>query len=292
LVVCVANLCDKMARGTDGIISVKPTKYRLLRQFQWWKKQVLFVVIMDTEEKATKREVVEKKVYEEGGHEYASKGVAGAGLGLGIAGTALGLMALWGRSGSLLGGSSTPENININTEGSSAGGSADNSPSSFQAWEKACDDALQLTNTIWGLKTNTQQQMYAHRETDISEKFQLYKSQIDADHSLYRSQVEADFGLYKSQRDLYDVLNERYGARFSELDKKVAVLEATRPYQDRLIQCEIDKAFNASICYTDKKTAYSIKGQLVLPSTPTVTGYGSYFPTATVVTSSSGSTTA
>lgn len=89
---------------------------------------------METEEKETKKEVVEKKVYEDGKHEYASKSVAG---------------------------------------------STSSSPTPFQAWEKACDDAIQLTNTIWGLKMNTQQQMYAHRDTDINEKFQLYKSQID-----------------------------------------------------------------------------------------------------------------
>jgi len=231
--------------------------------------------------------VKEEKVVHDENDRYASKGVAGTGLGLGIAGTALGLMALWGRGGSPLGGS-TPENININADGSSSGGSS--APSSFEAWEKACDDAIELTNTIWGLKLNTQQQMYAHRETDISEKFQLYKSQIDADHSLYRSQVEADFGLYKSQRDLYDVLNERYGAKFAELDKKVAVMEAVRPYQDRLIQCGIDKAFNASICYTDKKTCRMIQGQLVLPNSPTVTGYGSYYPGTTVVNTASSAT--
>lgn len=102
--------------------------------------------------------------------------------------------------------------------------------------------------------------MYAHRETDVAEKFQLYKSQIDA-----------DFGLYKTSRDLYDVLNERYANKFNELDKKVAVLEATRPYQDRLIQCEIDRAFTASINYTDRKTCRAIYGVVGLPSTPTVT---------------------
>ena len=109
--------------------------------------------------------------------------------------------------------------------------------------------------------------MYAHRETDVAEKFSLWKSQVDA-----------DFGLYKTSRDLYDVLNERYGAKFNELDKKVAVLEATRPYQDRLIQCEIDKAFTASINYTDRRTCRMIQGELVLPNTPTVTGYPSYTP--------------
>lgn len=223
---------------------------------------------METEEKITK----EKEVVHENGNGYASKGVAGSGLGLGIAGTALGLMSLWGRG------------IGNPAQGSSR------SPSAFDAWKNGCDEAISLTNKLWELKVNTQEQMYAHRDTDINEKFQLWKSQIDADHSLYRSQVDADFGLYKSQRDMYDVLNERYSQKFCELDKKVAVLEATRPYQDRLIQAEIDRAFNAAACYTDRKTAYSIKGQVVLPSTPTVTGYGSYYPYLSS-SSSSGSTT-
>ena len=65
--------------------------------------------------------------------------------------------------------------------------------------------------------------------------------------------------------------NERYANKFNELDKKVAVLEATRPYQDRLIQCEIDRAFTASINYTDRKTCRAIYGVVGLPSTPTVT---------------------
>lgn len=40
------------------------------------------------------REIVEKKVYEEGKKEYASKGVGNAGLALGIVGTALGSGAM------------------------------------------------------------------------------------------------------------------------------------------------------------------------------------------------------
>lgn len=218
---------------------------------------------------AEKKEIVEKKVYEEGKKEYASKGVAGTGLGLGIAGTALGLMSLWGR-GSALGGVSSPESVNINMVG---GGTARgvNAPTAFQAWEKGCEEALALTNTIWGLKVNTQEQMYAHREKDVSEKFQIWKSQVDGDFGLYQKQVEMGFGLYKSQRDLYDVLNERYGEKFNALDKKVAVLEATRPYQDKLIQCEIDRAFTAAVNYTDRKTCRAIYGVVGLPSTPTVT---------------------
>ena len=144
------------------------------------------------------REIVEKKVYEEGKKEYASKGVGNAGLALGIVGTALGAGALWGRRNGIFGGGSMPENVNINTTTGGWGGSSAVAPTAFQAWEKECN-------------------------------------------------------------------------KFNELDKKVAVLEATRPYQDRLIQCEIDRAFTASINYTDRKTCRAIYGVVGLPSTPTVT---------------------
>lgn len=224
------------------------------------------------------KQIVKEKEYVHGDHDYdyernrdrfASKGIAGTGLGLGIAGTALGLWALSRRGGIGL-GSGMPENVNINTV-SDAIGRSGAAPTAFQAWEKSCEEAIELTNAMWRNKVNTQDQMYAHREVDINEKFQLWKSQVDADFGLYKSQSDADFGLYKSMRDLYDVLNERYGAKFNELDKKVAVLEATRPYQDKLIQCEIDRAFTASINYTDRKTCRAIYGVVGLPSTPTVT---------------------
>lgn len=222
------------------------------------------------------KEIIEKKVYEEGHDrkEYASKGVGNAALATGIIGTALGAAALWRRGGIGFGGG-MPENVNINTVSDTVAGRSGVAPTAFQAWEKGCDEALALTNTIWGLKVNTQEQMYAHREVDVAEKFSLWKSQVDADFSLYKSQIDGDFGLYKSQRDLYDVLNERYSAKFNDLDKKVAVLEATRPYQDRLIQCEIDKAFTAAINYTDRLDCRNIKGVITLPSTPTITGFPS-----------------
>lgn len=222
------------------------------------------------------KEVIEKKVYEEGKKEYASKGVAGTGLGLGIAGTALGLMALWGRgNGISLGGNSVPENVNINT--TSGGASSAAAPTAFQAWENGCEARLALTNEMWGLKVNTMQQMYDHRQTDISEKFGIWKSQVDGDFGLYKSQrdlydvmndklTNASFGLYKEQRDNFD----KVMARVSELETKVAVGAAIRPYQDRLIQCEIDKAYTAGINYTDRKTCRAIYGVVGLPSTPTV----------------------
>ena len=75
----------------------------------------------------TNKEVVEHKTYvhDENHKEYASKGVAGSGLGLGIAGTALGLLALWGRGGhGVFGGynAGMPENVNINAYGAGYAG--------------------------------------------------------------------------------------------------------------------------------------------------------------------------
>lgn len=251
----------------------------------------LILIIMETANK----EIVEKKTYvhNENEKEYASKGVAGSGLGLGIAGTALGLMALWGRgNGFGIGGSSMPENVNINAYGMAGGGTA---PTAFQAWENGCEGRLALTNEMWGLKMNTLTQMYDHRNTDIAEKFAIWKSQVDADFGLYKSNRdsydalsaklnEAAFGLYKGQRDNYDSM----AARISALEKEVAVGAAIRPYQDRLIQCEIEKAYTAGINYTDRKTCRMLEGTVVLPN---VTSTG--FPSASCCRSNTttGSTT-
>ena len=227
---------------------------------------------MDVQEK-----VVEKKVYEDGKKhdEYASKGIAGTGLGLGIAGTALGLGAwLFGNGGrspfGSLGYGNMPENVNINAYG--MGGSSSNSPTALQVMEKECADEVKLLTDMFGLKLDTANKFYAMRETDIAEKFGLYKSQVDAinaenrramqaEFGLYKSQIDSDFGLYKNQRDQYDALQ----AKYSDLDKKVSIMEALTPYKEKLM-----------MAYVNEKTCNKITGQLVLPNTPVVSGYGSY----------------
>lgn len=153
-----------------------------------------------------------------------------------------------------------PQNVNINTGESFAHGSH-NAPSSFEAYDHSC-----------GVHIAALEDARAAREVDTAEKFSLWKSQVDADFSLYKSQVDADFGLYKNQRDQFDILNKE----ISDLKCRVAVNEALAPYKNALIQCEIDKAFTASINHTDRLDCRNIKGQVVLPSTPAVTGYGSY----------------
>ena len=110
--------------------------------------------------------------------------------------------------------------------------------------------------------------------------FSLWKGQIDADFSLYKSTRDGidllnakhnqdAFSLYKSQRDADDDIRKE----LSDLKAQVAINAAIRPYQDKLIQCEIDKAFTAGINYTDRKTCKVIYGEVCLPNTPVVTGY-------------------
>ena len=125
-----------------------------------------------------------------------------------------------------------------------------------------------------------QNQRFQDRSTLNSELFGIYKSQVDADFGLYKSTRDSFdltnnritnevFSLYKETRDKDDEIRKE----LSDLKAQVAINSAVRPYQDKLIQCEIDKAFTAGINYTDRKTCNVLYGQLVLPSTPTVTGY-------------------
>ena len=228
-----------------------------------------------------------------GGYGYGRNinGKANAGLTLGIIGTVLGGAALLGRRNSglnLFGNSGygtsggSDANIAIASCGGVGGGYA-TAPTAFQAWEKTCEDTLALQKGLYDWALTQQAQRFNDRQTIDSELFSLYKTQIDADFGLYKSTRDAfdvvnathnrdAFQLYKSQRDADDALAQR----ISNLEQQVAVNTAIRPYQDKLIQCEIDKAYTAGINYTDRKTCKMIVGQVVLPNTPTVTGFGSY----------------
>lgn len=213
----------------------------------------------------TDAKVVEKKIYEEGKKEYASKGLAGTALGIGIGGLALALLNGNGRGvfGSL-GGSNMPENVNINTYGAN---SSSNQPTALQVMEKECADEVKLLTDMFGLKLDTANKFYAMRETDIAEKFGLYKSQVDAINAENRRAIDAEFGLYKASRDQNDATN----AKMAALETKIAVMEALTPYKEKLM-----------MAYVNEKTCNCLRGQLVLPSTPVISGYGSYCCNGTV----------
>lgn len=213
----------------------------------------------------TDAKVVEKKIYEDGKKEYASKGLAGTALGIGIGGLALALLNGNGRGvfGSL--GNGMPDNVNINTYGGMT--ASNTAPTALEVMEKECDDEVKLLTDMFGLKLDTANKFYAMRETDIAEKFSMYKGATDAinaenrramqaEFNLYKSQIDSDFGLYKNQRDQYDVLQ----AKYSDLDKKVAVMEALTPYKEKLM-----------MAYVNEKCCRKIDGVLGLQSTPTVT---------------------
>jgi hypothetical protein len=209
---------------------------------------------------------------------FASRGVAGTALGIGIGALAL---SAWNtlRSGrGLFGGigGGTPENVNINT----LGGTSFGAPSTFDVWAKESSDIFNAQKALYDYALLDQNQRFNDRQTLNTELFGVYKSQIDADFGLYKSQRDANdltnnritneiFSLYKETRDKDDEIKKE----LCDLKAMVAINSAIRPYQDKLIQCEIDKAFTAGINYTDKKTCNVLYGQVVLPSTPTITGY-------------------
>lgn len=207
---------------------------------------------------------------------------------LGVLGTVFGsaaLLALWNRNGNggignLLGGGSVgggvPTNVNIN----GGIGSGHIAPSPFEVYQHECDDVLALTNTLWGQKVNTLELLAAQRNTDVAEKF-----------GLYQSQITADFGLYKDNRDNIDRVNNRLNdelfsqykytrdkddeikAELSALKAEVAINSAVRPYQDKILQSEVEKAYTAAINYVDRRLCRVPQGVVVLPNTE-VTGFG------------------
>lgn len=254
--------------------------------------------------------IVEKRVYEESNNGGGSRGNdynrstrerANTGLGFGIAGTILGAAALWGRGGlgNLLGGNSnggwngggSPANVNINGVPAAANGGATyivggcgrSCPTAFEAYEKSCDDAVALTSAICRLRESGILEAQAARNTDVAEKFGLYSTLVNQGFNLYKegrdnldvvnNRINNElFGLYKYTRDKDDETNER----IAKLESQVAVAAAVRPYQDKLIQCEIEKAFTAGINYVDRRTCKMLEGVVTLPTEPTVTGLTSY----------------
>lgn len=195
-------------------------------------------------------------------HEYATKAKANAALATGIIGTSLaGLLAL-NRPGGLcgiLGGGMYPGNA----------GCAGEIAGVPQGWlyneRKECQDYIDLTKQFYEGQIADQK--------ELNDKFfSLYKMNVDNSFSLYKNHVDDSFRLYKGQRDNKDELL----AKINEVDKKVDMMAAVRPYQDALINCKIDNVALVSDFNLARRTCRMITGELVLPSTPTVTGYPSY----------------
>lgn len=129
----------------------------------------------------------------------------------------------------------------------------------------------------------TDEELYLERRTyqdELIREKEFYEGQMNVNEKLvnaffdsYKRDVDNSFMLYKSQRDSDDMLAKK----INEVDKKVDMMAAIRPYQDALINNKIDKAELLAQYNLDKRTCRMITGQVVLPTTPEVTGYGSYY---------------
>jgi hypothetical protein len=100
------------------------------------------------------------------------------------------------------------------------------------------------------------------------------KTLTDSFFAAYERDVKNSFDLYKLSRDQKDELTQKIEA----VDKKVDIMAAIRPYQDALINSKIDTNALIADFNLSRRTCRMITGELVLPSTPTVTGYASYNP--------------
>lgn len=201
-----------------------------------------------------------------GGTKYATNAKANAGLTTGIIGTSLaGLLAL--KSGLFNGiinncGQQCPE------VGSVPFGSLYNE-------RKECQDYIELTKQYY-------EGQIANREDLNNKFFSLYKMGTDSSFGLYKQHVDDSFALYKGQRDTKDDLL----AKINDVEKKVDVMSAIRPYQDALINAKIDNVALVGDFNLARRTCRMIQGELVLPSTPTVTGYPSFTPCAPTASAS------
>ena len=144
-------------------------------------------------------------------------------------------------------------------------------------------------NNSCGCNGNTQyvmdaEELYLERQASanhLETTKQYYQGVIDFNKTLtdsffaaYERDVKNSFDLYKLSRDQKDELSKR----IDEVDKKVDVMAAIRPYQDALINCKIDTNALIADYNLSRRTCRMIQGEIVLPSTPTVTGYPSYSP--------------
>lgn len=114
--------------------------------------------------------------------------------------------------------------------------------------------------------------------------FDLYKMNVDTSFGLYKNHVDDSFALYKGQRDTKDELVEK----INKLERQVDIMSAVRPYQDALINAKIDNVAMVGDFNLARRTCKMIQGELVLPSTPTVTGYPSYNACACTQTAPAG----
>jgi hypothetical protein len=197
-------------------------------------------------------------------HQSIPNGKINAGLTLGIIGTSLaGLMALNGNNGGGL--------LSGLFGGNNGGGCG-------------CQKQTSCVNNMNTAYIMDAEELYLERQASadkLAATNRYYQGVIDFNKTLtdsffasYERDVKNSFDLYKLSRDQKDELTQKIEA----VDKKVDVMAAIRPYQDALLNAKIDQNALIADFNLSRRTCRMITGELVLPSTPTVTGYASYSP--------------
>lgn len=194
--------------------------------------------------------------------EYASNAVGNTALGLSIGALA------W----NLLGGNCNGNGLLGNVLGCNNNVAATQIAENQYIERKECADYLAITEKFYQGQLADQAARFADRQTLNKEFFDLYAFTRNGFDAITTKHNEDAFKLYKEGRDNKDALSAEIG----ELRTELAVMKATRPYQDALIQCDIRRVAEHADFNLWRRTCRMIEGQVVLPNTPTVTGFGSY----------------
>lgn len=176
-----------------------------------------------------------------------SNGKVNAALTLGIIGTALGAL---GSGSGIVNGVLGRNGVSLSSHGNAG-----------------------ITNEELYLERRSYQNIIDSEKEYYADQQKVNERLVDAFFQSYKRDVNNSFMLYKNQRDEDDKLSRR----IDEVDKKVDIMAAIRPYQDALIDNKIEKNALLAQYNLDKRTCRMITGQVVLPSDPTITGYGSYY---------------
>lgn len=152
-------------------------------------------------DKETGKGYVEMEKVHHDKKEYASKGVAGTALGLGIAGTALALFNN-GFGGNLFG-----------CRGAAADGAVAAASIANERYleRKQCADHVQFVNDMWRTSYNQQNQRFEDRQTINQEMFGIYSAMRNGFDIINATANKNAFDLYKYSRDNKDELAGQIG---------------------------------------------------------------------------------
>lgn len=189
-----------------------------------------------------------------------------------LAGTALGL-GIGGLAVSLLNNGCNPLGIFGRNCGTNAGEVAIVANEQYLE-RKQCADFVELVNGMWQKAYDAQKARQDDRNILNTELFNIYSAMRNGFDAINAKHNEDAFNLYKYSRDSKDELSSEIGKLRTEL----AVLKATRPYQDALIQCDIRRVAEHADFNLWRRTCRMISGEVVLPNTSVIEGYASYNP--------------